>query len=120
MSPRSTAHTARRCCTAGRRPASSDRRSWSTSRAGSSGRGMACARKGTPPGAPRGPAPAADAGWEVLPAVPLDPHDQLALDEVLLDRLIAGARGPALRFWEWTRPALVLGSHQSVANEVDL
>ena len=52
--------------------------------------------------------------------VPLDPQVQLALEEVLLDRLIAGSRGPTLRFWEWSRAALVLGSHQALANEVDL
>ena len=51
---------------------------------------------------------------------PLPAHVQLALDEVLLDRLIAGRRGPTLRFWEWAEPALVLGSHQVLANEVDL
>jgi lipoate-protein ligase A len=44
---------------------------------------------------------------------------QLALDEVVLGRLAAGARGPTLRFWEWAEPALVLGSHQVLANEVD-
>jgi lipoate-protein ligase A len=33
--------------------------------------------------------------------------------------LLAGSRGPTLRFWEWTEPALVLGSHQVLANEVD-
>jgi lipoate-protein ligase A len=38
---------------------------------------------------------------------------------VLLDRLIAGRRGPTLRFWEWAEPALVLGGHQALANEVD-
>ena len=31
----------------------------------------------------------------------------------------AGGRGPCLRFWRWTERALVLGSHQSVRNEVD-
>lgn len=31
-----------------------------------------------------------------------------------------GRRGPTIRFWEWTRPALVLGANQSVANEIDL
>jgi len=41
------------------------------------------------------------------------------LDEVLLDAVAAGARGPCLRFWRWTERALVLGSHQSVRNEVD-
>jgi lipoate-protein ligase A len=55
----------------------------------------------------------------VLPAFPLPAHVQLALDEVLLDRVAAGWRGPALRFWEWAERALVLGSHQVLANEVD-
>ena len=50
---------------------------------------------------------------------PLPAHVQLALDEVLLDRAAAGGRGPTLRFWEWSEPALVLGSHQVLANEVD-
>jgi len=44
----------------------------------------------------------------------------MALDEVLLDRVIRGERGPAIRFWEWIEPALVIGSHQSVMNEVDV
>lgn len=44
----------------------------------------------------------------------------MALDEVLLERVIAGRRRPTLRLWEWNEPALVIGSHQSVRNEVDL
>lgn len=43
----------------------------------------------------------------------------MALDEVLLARLADGRIGPALRFWEWSEPALVLGSNQVLANEVD-
>jgi lipoate---protein ligase len=43
----------------------------------------------------------------------------MALDEVLLDRVIAGSRRPTVRFWDWVQPALVIGSHQSVMNEVD-
>jgi lipoate-protein ligase A len=43
----------------------------------------------------------------------------MALDEVLLDRVIAGLRRPTVRFWTWTDRALVIGSHQSVMNEVD-
>lgn len=58
--------------------------------------------------------------WPVLPALPLPALQHLALDEVLLDRVAAGARGPCLRFWLWTERALVLGSHQSLVNEVDL
>jgi lipoate-protein ligase A len=44
---------------------------------------------------------------------------QLALDEIVLDRVSTGHRGPTLRFWEWSERALVLGSHQVLANEVD-
>jgi lipoate-protein ligase A len=44
----------------------------------------------------------------------------MAVDEVLLQRVIAGVRRPTVRFWEWIEPALVIGSHQSVANEVDI
>jgi lipoate---protein ligase len=61
-----------------------------------------------------------DLAWEVVMPAPLGAHVQGALDEVLMDRLIAGRRGATLRFWEWAEPALVLGSHQPVANEVDL
>jgi lipoate-protein ligase A len=43
----------------------------------------------------------------------------MALDEVLLNAVIAGSRRPTVRFWEWIQPALVIGSHQSVINEVD-
>jgi len=58
--------------------------------------------------------------WELIPSSPQPPHMHMALDEVLLDRVISRARGPAVRFWEWTERALVIGSHQSVMNEVDL
>jgi lipoate---protein ligase len=47
-------------------------------------------------------------------------HMHMALDEVLLDRVIAGVRPPTMRLWDWAEPALVIGSHQSVANEVDV
>jgi lipoate---protein ligase len=57
--------------------------------------------------------------WEVVMPKPLRAHVQMALDEVLLERLIAARRGSTLRFWEWSEPALVLGSNQALANEVD-
>jgi lipoate-protein ligase A len=43
----------------------------------------------------------------------------MALDEVLLDQVISGRRPPTLRVWRWIDSALVIGSHQSVMNEVD-
>ena len=61
-----------------------------------------------------------DLGWDLIPASPHPAHMHMALDEVLLGRVIAGARRPTVRFWEWMEAALVIGSHQSVQNEVDL
>jgi len=57
--------------------------------------------------------------WDLIKYSPHSPHMHMALDEVLLQRVIAGTRRPTVRFWEWTEPALVIGSHQSVVNEVD-
>ena len=61
-----------------------------------------------------------DFDWEYLPPTPLDPLQQMALDQVLAEEVGAGSRGPALRVWEWAKPAVVIGSFQSVKNEVDL
>jgi len=58
--------------------------------------------------------------WDVIPSTPHSAHMHMALDEVLLERVISGERRPTLRIWEWIEPALVIGSHQSVLNEVDV
>ena len=58
--------------------------------------------------------------WDLIEYSPQSPHMHMALDEVLLQRVIAGERRPTVRFWEWAEPALVIGSHQSVVNEVDV
>jgi len=57
--------------------------------------------------------------WDLIPSSPQSAHMHMALDETLLERVIGAARRPAIRFWEWTENALVIGSHQSVINEVD-
>src|SRR5260370_14705868 len=57
--------------------------------------------------------------WEVIPYSPHSAHMHMALDEVLLDQVITGRRPPTMRMWRWTECALVIGSHQSVMNEVD-
>jgi lipoate-protein ligase A len=44
----------------------------------------------------------------------------MALDQVLAEEVGAGTRGPTLRIWEWAKPAVVIGSFQSLKNEVDL
>jgi lipoate-protein ligase A len=43
----------------------------------------------------------------------------MALDEVLAREVAAGRRPPTLRIWEWSAPAVVIGSFQSLLNEVD-
>ena len=58
--------------------------------------------------------------WDLIRASPQTAHMHMALDEVLLRRVIDGTRRPAIRFWAWIESALVIGSHQSVSNEVDL
>jgi len=62
----------------------------------------------------------AELEWEVTAPSRQTAHMHMALDEVLLERVIAGDRRPTMRLWEWTEPALVIGSHQSVSNEVDV
>src|SRR3989440_10996251 len=60
------------------------------------------------------------ARWDVIAPAPHRAHMHMALDEVLLEQVIGGRRPPTMRLWKWIEPALVIGSHQSVANEVDL
>src|SRR5467141_2296808 len=57
--------------------------------------------------------------WDLIPYTPHSAHMHMAVDEVLLQRVIADERRPTVRLWEWVEPALVIGSHQSVVNEVD-
>ncbi len=63
--------------------------------------------------------PLHSARWQVMPPAPFSAHMHMALDEVLLGEVIAGRRPPTMRLWAWIEPALVIGSHQSVTNEVD-
>jgi len=50
---------------------------------------------------------------------PRSPYMQMALDQVYAEALSTGTRGPTLRIWEWGAPAVVIGSFQSLSNEVD-
>lgn len=63
-------------------------------------------------------------GWDdhvfdVIPARVLSPTMHVALDEVIAHEVAAGRRPPTLRFWDWDSPLVVIGSFQSVRNEVD-
>ena len=60
-----------------------------------------------------------DHDFDVIPARVLAPALHVALDEVIAHEVGAGARPPTLRFWDWDSPLVVIGSFQSVRNEVD-
>jgi len=61
-----------------------------------------------------------DHTFDVIHDEPREPFTQMALDEVLSQAVAAGTRPPTLRIWEWERNAVVIGSFQSVRNEIDL
>jgi lipoate-protein ligase A len=61
-----------------------------------------------------------DYDWQLVWGEPYSPRVQLALDQVLTEEVGAGRRPPTLRIWEWNSPAVVIGSFQSLRNEVDL
>jgi lipoate-protein ligase A len=61
-----------------------------------------------------------DYDWQIVHEPPLTPAMHTALDEVLTTAVGEGLRQPTLRFWEWSHPAVIIGSFQSVKNEVDL
>lgn len=60
-----------------------------------------------------------DHTFEIVHPQPLLPIINLALDQVLLEEVAAGRRGPTLRLWEWNDDCVVIGSFQSLRNEVD-
>ncbi|MDQ2846702.1 MAG: lipoate--protein ligase family protein [Actinomycetota bacterium] len=60
-----------------------------------------------------------DHTFDVIPPVVLPPVMHVALDEVIAHEVAAGTRPPTLRFWDWDSPLVVIGSFQSVKNEID-
>ncbi|MCS0635331.1 lipoate--protein ligase family protein [Streptomyces sp. LP05-1] len=60
-----------------------------------------------------------DYDWQLVHQGPQPPELHMALDEVLTAEVAAGRRPPTLRVWEWGAPAVVIGSFQSLRNEVD-
>ena len=61
-----------------------------------------------------------DLPFDLILPEPRPPLLNMALDETLLYRVADGKRNPTLWFWDWTDPCIVIGSYQSVANEIDL
>jgi lipoate-protein ligase A len=59
-----------------------------------------------------------DHHWNIIAPSVLPTHVNVALDEVLTEEVGAGRRNPTLRFWDWEEPSVVIGSFQSVRNEL--
>jgi len=60
-----------------------------------------------------------DHDWLLVHEPPKSPTYHMALDQALIEELAAGRRAPTLRVWEWAAPCVVIGSFQSLSNEVD-
>jgi len=60
-----------------------------------------------------------DHHWNIIGPSVLPTHLNVALDEILTEEVGAGRRNPTLRFWDWEEPSVVIGSFQSVRNELD-
>lgn len=60
-----------------------------------------------------------DHHWDIIAPTVLPTAVNVALDEVLTEEVGAGRRNPTLRFWDWEEPSVVIGSFQSVRNELD-
>ncbi len=61
-----------------------------------------------------------DYDWQLIHGEAYEPVLQMALDQVLAEEVGSGHRKPTLRIWEWNEPGVVIGSFQSVKNEVDM
>ena len=61
-----------------------------------------------------------DHDFELVETGPLEPVMQMAVEEVLGRQVAEGRRKPALRIWDWASNAVIIGSYQSLGNEVDL
>jgi lipoate-protein ligase A len=60
-----------------------------------------------------------DHDWQLIHEAPQSPVLHMALDEVITSEVAVGRRPPTLRVWEWDSPAVIIGSFQSLRNEVD-
>lgn len=56
----------------------------------------------------------------LIPPLTLPAVEHVALDEVIANSVAQGLRPPTLRLWDWDDSVVVIGSFQSVKNEVDM
>ncbi len=51
--------------------------------------------------------------WRIILHGDQEPHFNMALDQALLDSVVAGRAPPTLRFYGWTKAAITVGYHQN-------
>lgn len=60
-----------------------------------------------------------DFTFDVIEPTPLSTEEHVAMDELYAREVGLGLRPPTLRFWEWESSSIVIGTFQSMQNEVD-
>lgn len=58
--------------------------------------------------------------WLSYDTGPSDAYTNMAIDEVLLNRIQGGEERPVLRFYTWSSPAISVGYFQNIRKEFDL
>lgn len=58
--------------------------------------------------------------FDIIHSSPRHPVQHVALDQVIPEEVGAGRRNPTLVIWEWDAPLVVIGTFQSVSNEIDI
>jgi lipoate-protein ligase A len=58
--------------------------------------------------------------WSLIDTGPSDAYTNMAIDEVLLERMRSDEALPILRFYTWSRPAISVGYFQNVIDDFDL
>ncbi len=57
--------------------------------------------------------------WRIMVSGKLKPNENMAIDEAILNGVIAGTSDPTIRFYDWDPPTASLGYHQQFEKEVD-
>ncbi len=60
-----------------------------------------------------------DIRFDLIRSKPAAVSENLAMDAALLFRVAGGRRAPLAHFWDWSEAAVILGSYQSVSDEMD-
>ena len=57
--------------------------------------------------------------WRIINSGRCSPAENMAIDEAIMQGIIAGSSLPAIRFYDWDSPTVSCGFNQSVEKEID-